>query len=95
MNYMAGTLSPEQMAQMQMLSQALRGGGSGGQQSAFNPAKRNQVQDTGAFEMGAGGISALGGKLGGAIGNIGTAMNYGTTPFSQQTNMLQAQNAGF
>ena len=29
------------------------------------------------------------------LGNIGTAFSYGTTPFSQQTNMLAAQEQGF
>jgi hypothetical protein len=33
--------------------------------------------------------------LGGMVGNLGTAFNYGTTPGSQQTAMLQEQNSWF
>lgn len=52
---------------------------------------RSVIQDLIAIQMKA----AVLRFLGFAFGNIGTASTYGTTPFSQQTNMLAAQDAGF
>jgi hypothetical protein len=41
------------------------------------------------------GFSSLGSSFGNLFGNPMTAYQYGTTPYSQQTSMLAAQNAGF
>ena len=97
MNWMSGTLSPEQMAaqmqQQQALTNALR------QTGSFNPNGTPQQQQLaqGGQQGGdpSGGLAGgLGSLVGQGAGNVGTAMQYGTNPFSQQTNMLQAQNAG-
>jgi len=96
MDWMAGTYSPETMAelnQQQALVDALR------QTSSFNPNGILQQQQLaqGGQQGGdpSGGLAGgLGSLVGQGAGNVGTAMQYGTNPFSQQTNMLQAQNAG-
>jgi len=101
MDWMAGTLSPEQMAQQnrqqQALVEALR------QASTFDPNNaggQQLVQSSGAAggDNTAGGADALGGMLGKGLGygvdNIATANRYGTNVGSQQTGMLQAQDAG-
>jgi len=96
MDWMAGTYSPEMMAelnQQQALVDALR------QTSSFNPNGIPQQQQLaqGGQQGGdpSGGLAGgLGSLIGQGAGNVGTAMQYGTNPFSQQTNMLQAQNAG-
>lgn len=49
----------------------------------------------GAIGSGIGGLFGGGGGGGGLMGNLGTAFNYGTSPFSQQTNMLNAQDQAF
>lgn len=101
MDWMTGTRSPEQMAeldQQQALVEALR------QTSSFNPNGTQQQQQLaqGGQQGGdpsgglAGGLGNLAGQGANWIGgNLSTASQYGTNPFSQQTNMLQAQNAGF
>lgn len=100
MEWMAGTYSPEMMAQQnqqQMLVDALR------QTSSFNPNGTPQQQQLaqGGQQGGdpsgglASGLGSLAGQGAGWVGgNLGTASQYGTNPFSQQTNMLQAQSAG-
>ena len=93
MNTMAGTLAPEQMAQQQrqqMMVDALRA-------STRSPA----AQRAGNVVSANGGVAdsfntnALGGALGNLGGNLGAAFKYDTNPFSQQTAMLRAQDAGF
>lgn len=94
MENMPGTLSPEEMAKLQMFADALRAPGI--QQSSFNPAQGGGMQTPQANPMG--GFSSgmqLGKGLQPGVSNIGTALKYDTTPFSQQTNMLAAQDAGF
>lgn len=100
MEWMEGTLSPEQMAaqqqQQQMLVDALR------QTPMFDPnnAEGQQVvQAGGAGGDSTGGMAGgLGDLLGNGLtsmaGNVGTANRYGTNIGSQQTGMLQAQDAG-
>lgn len=90
---MSGTLSPEQMQQQ-------------GMQQAMIDALRQQPQQV-APQQGARQVVSAGGlgdgmdagMIGGALrkagNNIGTAAQYGTNPFSQQTNMLAAQDAAF
>lgn len=90
---MSGTLSPEQMQQQ-------------GMQQAMIDALRQQPQQV-APQQGARQVASAGGLgdgmdaglIGGALrkvgNNIGTAAQYGTNPFSQQTNMLAAQDAAF
>ena len=91
---MSGTLSPEQMQQQgmqQAMIDALRN--SGPQQVAPQQGARQVVSAGG---LGAGMDTGLiGGALRKAGNNIGTAAQYGTNPFSQQTNMLAAQDAAF
>jgi hypothetical protein len=103
MQTMAGTLMPEQQAlilqQQQPLIDALRANGGGAM--AFNPAATTGVQGVagGGNGMSQFASNALGGAVNGilkqGVGNFNTANQYGTTPFSQQTNMLQAQDAAF
>jgi len=52
---------------------------------------RDTIQSLIAIQMKAAALRFLGGMF----ANIGTASTYGTIPFSQQTNMLAAQDAGF
>ena len=52
---------------------------------------RDTIQSLIAIQMKAAALRFLGGMF----ANIGTASTYGTMPFSEQTNMLAAQNAGF
>ncbi len=93
MNYMAGTLSPEEAQQMQMqqaMVDALR------QQPTMQQAAPQQGQVVSAGALGDGmNTDMIGGALRKGGQNIGTAMDYGTNPFSQQTNMLAAQDAAF
>lgn len=95
---MLGTASPEEMAQQQQqqaLVDALR------QQSTFNPAQAQQLAPQQAPAGDASG--GLAGGLGNMVGqganwlgnNMSTANKYGTNVGSQQTNMLQAQDAAF
>ena len=90
---MSGTLSPEQMQQQ-------------GMQQAMIDALRQQPQQVAPQQgvrqvVSAGGLGdgmdtgLIGGALRKAGNNIGTAAQYGTNPFSQQTNMLAAQDAAF
>jgi hypothetical protein len=90
--------TPEQR-QQDALIEALRG--MGGQQQVAAPMQAGNVVNAnggqGALQSGV----ELGQNLG-QIGtglnnkfNFGTALQYGTTPGSQQTAMLAAQNAGF
>ena len=91
--YMPGTLAPEQVGQQQqqqMLIDALRNGI--GQQAA--PTQAGKVQSAGYVGQGMD-PSAIGGAFGKVGNNLGTAAQYGTNPFSQQTNMLAAQDAAF
>lgn len=99
MQTMAGTLMPEQQAlilqQQQPLIDALRANGSGAM--AFNPAATTGLQSSGGMQgFGSEAVNraAMAGlkQLG---GNFSTAKQYGTNPLSQQTNMLQAQDAAF
>ena len=101
MQTMAGTLMPEEQArilqQQQPLIDALRANGGGAM--AFNPAATAGVQG-GQMPQG---TDQFGNALGQALGqggsylkqNFATANQYGTNPLSQQTNMLQAQDAAF
>jgi phage-related minor tail protein len=52
---------------------------------------RDTIQSLIAIQMKAAALRFLGGMF----ANIGTASTYGTMPFSEQTNMLAAQDAGF
>ena len=89
--------TPEQR-QQDAIVEALRG--MGGQQQ-MAPAQAGNVVSANANGSG----FAQGAQLGQSLGqlgqglnnqyNFGTAMQYGTTPGSQQTSMLAAQNAGF
>ena len=89
--------TPEQQ-QQEALIEALRGMG-GSQQSA--PAQVGQVVNANAPSGGMDSGMALGmglGQLGNKLNNkfnFGTALQYGTTPGSQQTSMLAAQDMGF
>jgi phage-related minor tail protein len=58
---------------------------------SFKDLARSVIQDLIAIQMKA----AMLRLLGGAFGNLSAASTYGTMPFSQQTNMLAAQDAGF
>ena len=95
MNYqtMPGTLSPEQMRVKAMI-EALR---QPAQQMQAAPQQQGQVVS--AHPDYGNSMDVIGQQLGTALGkgvqSIGTAMQYGTTPFSQQTNMLAAQDAAF
>lgn len=95
MEYMPGTepVDPNQQQFQMMLAEALR---QQPQQQAQQQAG-NRVVSAGAMGDGLtqGGIGAMGGALRGMGQNIGTAAQYGTNPFSQQTNMLAAQDAAF
>ena len=98
---MAGKLMPEEQArilqQQQPLIDALRANGGGAM--AFNPSANTGVQG-GQMPQG---TDQFGNVLGQALGqggsylkqNFATANQYGTNPLSQQTNMLQAQDAAF
>jgi hypothetical protein len=99
MDWMAGTYSPEMMAelnQQQALVEALR------QTSSFNPNGIPQQQQLaqGGQQGGQsnGLVSGMGTMLGKGLnygaGNIATANRYGTNIGSEQTGMLQAQDAG-
>lgn len=102
MQTMAGTLMPEEQArilqQQQPLIDALRANGGGAM--AFNPSANAGVQ---GGQMPQSTSDQLGSILGQALGkgggylkqNFATANQYGTNPLSQQTNMLQAQDAAF
>ena len=94
-NVMAGTLTPEQMTaspQQQAIIDALRGG-TGSQQ--FNPSATTGVQGSSqGFQMSQPGMSTIGDGLNYGMNNIATANRYGTDIGSQQTGMLQAQDAG-
>jgi hypothetical protein len=101
MQTMAGTLMPEEQArilqQQQPLIDALRANGGGA--LAFNPAATAGVQGGQTTQ----GTDQFGNALGQLLGqggsylkqNFNTANQYGTNPLSQQTNMLQAQDAAF
>ena len=99
-HFMPGTVDPNMQAPMpgqDALVQALRGFGGGG----GAPAQYGNVQSAGYIGQGMN-ADAIGKALGQGVSglgnmfnNIGTAQQYGTNPFSQQTNMLAAQNAGF
>ena len=89
--------TPEQQ-QQEALIEALRGMGTP-QQST--PAQVGQVVNanapSGGMDSGVGlgqSIGQIGSKLNNKF-NFGTAFNYGTTPGSQQTAMLAAQDMGF
>jgi len=96
MNWMSGTLSPEQMAaqmqQQQALTDALR------QTSSFNPNGIPQQQQLAQGGQQGGQPNGMGTLLGKGLnygaGNIATANRYGTNIGSEQTGMLQAQDAG-
>ena len=94
---MAGTLLPQQQQQQgmqQALIEALRGQ----QQQQAAPAQQGRVVSANADPSGMN-TNAIGQVLGDGISGIGnnlsTAKTYGTNPFSQQTNMLAAQDAAF
>lgn len=99
MTTMAGTLTPEEQVRIQQMQQplidALRAGGS----MAFDPNATVGVQGGQSSQ----GTDQFGNALGSALGkggqwagqNFATANQYGTNPFSEQTNMLQAQDAAF
>ena len=94
MNTMTGTLSPDQMMQQQRLVEALRApqvqqmaqAQSHGGQLAAAPQSANWAAPVG---------QALGNMGNNALFNMQTANKYGTNPFSQQTDMLAAQDAAF
>jgi hypothetical protein len=95
MEYMPGTLSPEEMAQMQMFAEALRAPGV--QQSSFNPSAGGlQMPQQNVGNAFAGGV-----QMGKPFAVTPTDYNrqianqYGTTAGSQQTNILAAQDAAF
>lgn len=100
MQTMAGTLMPEEQAlilqQQQPLIDALRANGGGAM--GFNPSSQAfQGGNSGGmqgFAKDAVGNAAMG-ALNAVKGNFATANQYGTNPFSQQTGMLQAQDAAF
>lgn|SRR5574343_472798 len=89
--------TPEQQ-QQEALIEALRGMGA---QSAAAPAQTGAVVNANApagsmgqaVDLGMG-LGQLGNKLNNKF-NFGTALQYGTTPGSQQTSMLAAQDMGF
>ena len=90
--------TPEQK-QQDALIEALRG--MGGQQAAATPTMAGNVVNANGGQGGMQSGVELGQNLG-TIGNslnnkfnFGTALQYGTTPGSQQTAMLAAQDAGF
>ena len=92
---MPGTLLPQQMQQQgmqQALIEALRGA----PQSAA-PAQQGGVTSAGAITDGLNTDALAGGIKKGIdwLGNGSTARQYGTIPFSQQTNMLALQDAAF
>lgn len=87
---MPGTLTPEQM-QVKALIESLRQAPMQGQQSA---PQQGQVVSANVANPGAA-IDPIMQRLGGMAQNVGTAMQYGTNPFSQQTSMLAAQDAAF
>ena len=94
MDMMAGTLAPEQMAQQQrqqMMVDALRAG----MQQSPSVQRAGNVVSAGGGVADSFNTNALGGALGNLGGNLGTAFKYDTNPFSQQTAMLRAQDAGF
>ena len=92
MPYAPGTINPFQadpQAETAAIISALR----------EQPQAMPQVQAQPQQQAAGGGMDQLaqllGNGLGQGAGNIGTAMQYGTNPFSQQTNMLAAQDAAF
>ena len=103
--YIRGPRQQEQQTreqqQQQALVEALRGFGSMGQQQGGTPMQAGNI--VGANANGSGLVQ--GAQLGGQLGQVGqglwdkyqptTALRYGTTPGSQQTSMLAAQDAGF
>ena len=97
MNVMAGTMTPEQMAMQQRIVEALRAPQV--QQMAQAQAAQTGSQSPASGQMGqavSDFASPIGKALGGYVGNnLSTSMKYGTNPFSQQTNMLAAQDAAF
>ena len=97
MNAMAGTMTPEQMAMQQQLAEVLRAPQV--QQIAQAQAAQTGSQSPASGQMGqavSDFASPIGKALGGYVGNnLGASMKYGTNPFSQQTNMLAAQDAAF
>ena len=95
---MAGTLLPQQQQQQQGMQQALIEALRGQQQQQAAPVQQGRVVGANADPSGlnAGAIGqALGNGISGIGNNLRTASTYGTNPFSQQTNMLAAQDAAF
>ena len=94
MNTMTGTLSPDQMMQQQRLVEALRAPQV--QQMAHTQSHGGQLA---AVPQAASWASPVGQALGNvgnsALFNVQPANKYGTSPFSQQTDMLAAQDAAF
>lgn len=95
-------VTPEQVKQktaQQAMIDALRNVAA--PQATTTPAQQQAGQVVNANapsgSFGSGMRSGLGLGLGDKLGslNLGTALQYGTTPGSQQTAMLAAQNAGF
>ena len=97
MDAMAGTMTPERMAMQQQLAEVLRAPqvqriaqAQAAQTGSQSPASGQMGQAVSDF------ASPIGKALGGYVGNnLGASMKYGTNPFSQQTNMLAAQDAAF
>ena len=97
MDAMAGTMTPERMAMQQQLAEVLRAPqvqriaqAQAAQTGSQSPASGQMGQAVSDF------ASPIGKALGGYVGNnLGASMKYGTSPFSQQTNMLAAQDAAF
>lgn len=89
----------QQKAQAEALIAALRGTGGVGRSTvgaADSTAQAGHVTPANATGSALSGF-ANGLSMGKGFGNLnlGTALNYGTRPGSQQTSMLAAQDAGF
>lgn len=93
---MPGTVDPSQQQQgqfQQQLVDALRNFGGGAPQQQ---GQRITSANAGGEGMDTDALGQALGKGAGYLGsNFSTAMQYGTNPFSDQTSMLMAQNAGF
>lgn len=89
---MAGTQTPEQM-QMKALIESLRQPAQ--QLQPMAPQQNQAVSANPESSDMAPVLGQLGGLVNSGLQNIGTAFQYGASPFSQQTNMLAAQDAAF
>lgn len=79
MEYMPGTLSPEEMAQMQMFAEALRAPGV--QQSSFNPAQGGLQMPQQSASSGFAGGMQLGKPLANSFGGASGGVPGGTADF--------------